>query len=686
MGFRIAIDCGGTFTDGISVDEEGGVITGKAQTTPEDLTIGIRNTLVSLAQKNNLELQGFLSETSLIMHGTTFGTNAIITRSGAKTGLIATKGFRDTLEFRQITKEDMFNWRMPCPKPLVPRRLRAEVEERLGTKGQVKIPLNEDSVHKAVAHLKKEGVESIAVAFLFSFLNPEHERRATEIIKEDFPEVHISLSSVVLPAIGEFERHSTTAIDAYIGPGIRKYIENFCAMLEKEGFEGELLFMQSNGGVGTCEVTMERPATLAISGPAAAPSAAITLGKLHGEENLISVDMGGTSFDCLIIDNGHSLTKTDSLISDIRFSLPSIDVNALGAGGGSITWFDVANTLHVGPRSAGASPGPACYGAGGEEATVTDANVILGYISPDFFLGGEMILRKDLAEKAVKDKVADRLGLSIVDAAAAIYKIVNSAMADAVSAIFTKRGYDPRDFTLCVGGAAGPTHAARLMQELDIARLLVPKFAPVYCAFGMLGVDLKHDYSRFYYVQGHALNLDHLSKLYDEMEAEARNTLKREGVPEEKGFFLRSVELRYYGQFREVEVPWPSGPITDDAISAGVAAFHTKHRELYGYSDENYPIEFMNFKLSAIGKIPRIDLKEIKRGSSDPSPALKGVREAFFEETSAFVETRVYDGDRLLCGNTLEGPCIVEGKMTVMVIPPEFKMMVDEYGNYVSTE
>jgi len=465
---------------------------------------------------------------------------------------------------------------------------------------------------------------------------------------------------------------------------VQNYISMLHDWLKKEGFRGEFLLMQSNGGIGSWNVAAERAATLAVSGPAAAPSAALTIGRLHGEDNLMSVDMGGTSFDFLIIDKGRVLTKTESVISDVSFALPSIDVNTLGAGGGSIAWFDVTNTLRVGPRSAGASPGPASYGNGGEEATVTDANVVLGYISPDFFLGGQIPLRKDLAEKAIRTRVADRLGSSTMQAAAAIYKIINSCMADSASSAFAIRGYDPREFTLCVAGAAGPAHGLRLMQELGIKRVLIPKLAPVYCAFGMTASDLRHDYTRFYYVQGGALDLEHVRKLYREMETQGKETLEKEGVPEERRRFIRSMDLRYFGQFREVEVELPGGPITEDIISAGVTAFHARHGEMYGYSDKNYPIEFMNFKLSAIGTIPSIVLKRIKQGSRDASGALKNEREAFFEETGGLVKTRVYDGERLLSGNVLQGPCIVEERTTTIVIPPGFKMMVDEYGNYIT--
>ena len=464
----------------------------------------------------------------------------------------------------------------------------------------------------------------------------------------------------------------------------RDYIATLEAWLRKEGFTGEFLLMQSNGGVGSWRVAAERAATLAVSGPAAGPSAALTVGRLHGEDNLMSVDMGGTSFDFLIIHKGRVLTRTESVISDVSFALPSIDVDTLGAGGGSIAWFDVTKTLRVGPRSAGAIPGPACYGKGGQEPTVTDANVVLGYISPYFFLGGQIQLNKGLAERTIKAKVADPLGITVLEAAAAIHKIINSCMADSASSAFARRGYDPRDFTLCVAGAAGPAHGLRIMQELGMRRVLIPKLAPVYCAFGMTACDLRHDYTRFYYVQGKALDLEHVKKLYREMEAEGDETLEKEGVLPQRRRFVRRVDLRYFGQFREVEVELPGGPITHDTITAGIKAFHARHEETYGYSDPDYPIEFMNFKLAAIGTIPGVVLKKIPSGQKDASNALKGRRQAFFEETGHPVDTHVYDGERLLAGNRLEGPCIVEEKTTTIVVPPGFKIMVDDYGNYVT--
>jgi len=686
MGFRIAIDTGGTFTDAISVDGRGNLATGKAATTPEDLTVGVRNAVGILARLNHLDLRKFLGQVTTIVHGTTQSTNIIITRTGPKLGMICTEGHRDVIQLRRVPKEDMWNWRMPFPEPLVPRYLRVEIKERVDARGNIAIPLDEASVHKAVSYLKKMKVESIVVALLFSFLRPDHECRVEEIIGVDYPEAHVTLSSSVLPMMGEYERTSTATISAYVAPAIVTYTQKLVASLRADGFQGQFLYIQNNGGVETAEVAMENPATVAMSGPAAGPSAAILVGKLHSQENLLSVDMGGTSFDIATIVRGNLLTKTESLIDQHRFSLPVIDVSSMSAGGGSIAWFDVTNTLRIGPKSAGADPGPACYARGGTEPTVTDANVVLGYISPDYFLGGEMTLRKDLAEKAIKEKIADRLGLSIEKAAAAVYKVSNAVMADAVSYSFTRRGYDPRDFVLCAGGAAGPLCALKIAEELGMTHVFIPKYAPVYCAFGMLGVDLKHDYSRFYHTPGAMLDLEHVKKLYDEMEAEGLAILEKEGVAKDQRIFERSLQIRYFGQFRDVGVPWPSGPINRDSISAGIAAFHRKHKETYGYSDENYPIEFMSFGLSAIGKIPPIEIKKIGKRGKDPSAALKSERNAYFEEGNGFVKTRVYDGDKLLCGNLLEGPCIVEEKMTNIVIPSNFKMSVDEYGNYITAD
>ncbi|OGO42940.1 MAG: hypothetical protein A2Z05_02170 [Chloroflexi bacterium RBG_16_60_22] len=684
MAFRVGIDVGGTFTDAIAVDDKGFTQTGKAPTTPRDLTVGTMNVIDILAGRNNLDRRQFLSKVSTIVHGTTTGTNIIATRVGPKMGLLCTRGHRDVIQFRRVAKDNMYDWRVDFPEVLVPRYLRVEIGERIDARGNVRVPLDEASVRKAVAYLKKLKVESIIVALLFSFLYPSHERRAAEIVRQEYPEADVTISSDVLPAVGEYERTSTAIINAFIAPAIHKYTKKITGLLEQEGFKGQFLYIQNNGGVETAEIAMEKPATLAMSGPAAGPSAAITIGKLHGVENLLSIDMGGTSLDLGIIDKGTSLIKTESLIEEHRFSLPVIDVTSIGAGGGSVAWFDVTNTLRVGPRSAGADPGPACYGTGGEEATVTDADVILGYISPDYFLGGEMKLQRNLAEKALKERVADRLGVSVLEAAAAVYKVINSVMANTVSYTITRRGLDPRDFYLCIGGAAGAVHAVQIARELCIDRVFIPKYAPIYCAFGMLGVNLKHDYSRFYSAPVQALDLERVKQLYQDMAREGLTVLSKEEIPEEQRELVGMMTVKYYGQYRGIDVEWPSRTITMETISEGLAAFHRKHKDLYGYADEKYPLEIMGFGLTAIGKLPPITLKKIKTGSRDAGQALKGVRDAYFDESGGYTETRIYDGDKMLAGNILEGPCVVEERMTNVVIPPGYRMQVDEYGNYVT--
>jgi N-methylhydantoinase A len=454
--------------------------------------------------------------------------------------------------------------------------------------------------------------------------------------------------------------------------------------LRDNGFKGQLLFIQNNGGVETADIAKEKPATLASSGPAGGPSATLILGKIHKMDSLLSLDMGGTSLDAAIVYKGSALIKYQSLIEEHRFSLPVLDVNSMGAGGGSIAWFDVTGTLKVGPRSAAGVPGPACYNRGGKDATVTDADVILGYVNPDHFLGGRMKLRRELAEQAIKEKVAARMGTSLDEAAIAIYRIINSHMADTVSYTFTRRGYDPRDFVIVAGGAAGAVHAMAMAQDLGIHKVLVPKYAPAFCAFGMLGVDLKHDYTRYYSTPRAALDIKKVKSLYKEMESEGSEVLRREAVPSEKRQFLRTMTVKYFGQFRGLEVEWPSGAITEAAIDEGMMAFHRKHQDIFGYSDPKYPLEILNFGLSAIGKMPSITLKPIAKGGKDSSSALKGTRKVYFTEAKGFIKSNIYDGDRFLAGNIFEGPSVVEEQMTNVVVPPGYKMQVDNYGNYIT--
>ncbi len=683
MGFRVGIDTGGTFTDAISVDDQGNMQTAKASTTPGNLIVGTTDVLEKLSKRNGLDLSNFMSQVSTLVHGTTTGTNIIHTRIGPKMGMLCTKGHRDVIQLRQVPKEDMYDWKHDFPEVLVPRYLRKEVIERIDKNGNVYIPLNEESVREQIDYMKKLKVESIVVSYLYSFLNSANEKRTGEIIKEEWPEVEVTLAHEILPAVGEYERTSTAILNAFIAPAVNKYTRQVEGFLKEQGFTGQFLYIQNNGGVETADIALQKPATLAMSGPAAGPSAAIAVGKLHDELNILSIDMGGTSFDIAIVNNGNFLTKMDNLIEGHRFSLPVIDVSAVGAGGGSQAWFDVTNTLRVGPKSAGADPGPACYGKSDEAAT-TDADVVLGYIDPDYFLGGEISIDKSLSVKAVKEKVADRLELSVEEGAFSQYRIINSVMANSVSYTFTRRGYDPRDYVICSGGAAGGVHALPIASELGIHKVIIPKYAPIYCAYGMLNVDLKHDFTRYYTTPGDQLDLTKIKGLYEDMETEGLRTLEQEGIDAEDRILIRTMNVQYFGQFRSIEVEWPSGPITEEIIAEGLKNFHEQHKVRYGHSDEDYPYMFTSWGLTAIGKMPSIAEATIEMGDADSSAAIKNTRPAYFGD--GFVDTKIYDGDKLKGANVVEGPCVIEERMTNIVVPPGWKIVVDDHGNYVATD
>ncbi len=693
MNYRISVDGGGTFTDGILLDETGKIIVAKAHTTPQDFTLGTIDCLSRLAAQAGRSLETLLAQTATIVHGTTMATNIIATHTGAKLGTITTRGYRDRLSFLHVSKAelggdvkqgqaDLFDFRREYPKPLNPRYLQREVLERVDFKGNVVIPLDEDDVLRAIAHLRRHGVESIAVLLLFSQVNPAHEHRVGEILKEEFPEAHVSLSSDILPMWGEVGRWSTTAFNAYIAPRVVVYVDSLQRRLKQHGFAGELVFMQNNGGVATSEVVADNPATILLSGPAAGPAMGLALTRQHGVENVVSVDMGGTSFDIAVVPEGRVNVLQHKVIDGKKFALPSVDVSAIGAGGGSIAWVDrQSGRLDVGPQSAGASPGPACYGAGGTEPTVTDANVLLGYIDPDYFLGGETKLRRDLAEQAIEEKIARPLALTVEQAAASIYDVINAKMAGAIRLAFTRRGFDPRDFVLCCAGGAGPAHGVRLAQEIGITHLLVPKMAPVYCAFGMLYADLQHNYTRPYLAQSGLADLERINQYYEEMERQAVETLRREGAADKDITISKTMDMRYYGQTRELAADVPPGPVTVDAFAVTQKHFHDVHRTVIGYADEGYPTEVARLHLAGIARVNPPQPRPMGRGDGNLLPAKKASRRVYFGELRGFVDTDVFDGARLTAGCALEGPCIVEEKMTTIVIPPQVNMHVDPFGN-----
>ena len=689
MSFRISVDSGGTFTDGVLIDADGEALMSKAHTTPHDPTLGTLECIGKLAAARGLTLEGLLGQTRALVLGTTMATNAVATLSGTKLGTIATRGYRMRMAFPQVAKaewkegpHDMYDFRAEPPEPLAAYHLMSEVQERVDFMGQVVTPLNEADARRAAHYLRDQGVQSVAVTFLHSHVNPAHERRMGQILAEECPGMQVTLSSSVLPVGGEVERWGTAMFSAYVAPVVRAFVVRIVKLLEEKGFRGQLQFIQSNGGLAAPEIVAENPAVLLLSGPAAGPALGRSLGLANEFANVLSVDMGGTSFDVGVVHDGAVDTVRQQIIHGKKFALPSVDVTAIGAGGGSIAHVG-AGRLHVGPKSAGASPGPACYGRGGEQPTVTDANVVLGYIDPDFFLGGETRLRKDLAERAIRDKVAEPLGLSVPEAAAAIYEIINSNMASGTDVAFAKRGYDPRDFAMVAAGGAAAVHAVRLMQELRIGKLIVPKVAPTYCAYGMMYCDLKHDYQRSYYSETARADLGRIQDLFEEMEREARQTLRREGVAEDEIRVRRSFDMRYYGQFRDRNAPVASGPVTTGTLAAAVEKFHGVHEQTVGYSDSKYPTEIVRLHLSSTAAVATPRLRPSAKGA-DATGALKGRRPAYFAP-QGFLDTPVYDGTRLGSGVSLDGPALIEETFTTFVLPPGASTVVDDYGNYVTT-
>ncbi|NNL87085.1 MAG: hydantoinase/oxoprolinase family protein, partial [Myxococcales bacterium] len=575
--FSIGIDVGGTFTDLVCANERGEMRTEKLLSTPDNQALGVLHGIRQLAASYELGVADFLRRVSVIVHGTTVATNTMLEYKGAKTGLITSAGFRDTIEIRRNYKEAAFDIRLPAPHQIVPRRRRIGVTERIDYAGRIVKPLAEDEVRSAVDQLAEAGVESIAVCFLFSFLNPVHERRTRELIEERLPEIPISLSSEVLPQVREFERLSTTLVDAYVTPGLRHYLNSLEELLREEGFAGEVFIMQGNGGVVGVEEASQRGVHSLLSGPASGVVAGARLGQLSGFENVITVDMGGTSFDVCLVEEGQPKTGTDQWMSRYRVAVPFIDIHTIGAGGGSIAWVDDGGALRVGPESAGARPGPACYGFGGQEPTVTDADVVLGFIDPNAFLGGEMKLDRAAAEAAIASRVAEPLGMSVTEAAAGIYRLVNNGMGNSVRQVSLSKGYDPRDFALTAFGGAGSIHAAALTEDLGIRTVLVPKgTAPVLCALGDLLSDLRVSRVRSFYGRSSELDAAALARLCREMRSEAEGQLARQESHLLRQLARFSLEMRYLGQTHEVTVP-AAGDLSEPGSAALAAAFERFH-------------------------------------------------------------------------------------------------------------
>lgn len=683
--FRIGVDVGGTFTDFLLLDNEGTSSVFKTPSTPADPSIGVLNGFRKMAEKVGMSLEKFVSKVELIVHGTTVTTNAALTGNGVKTALLTTEGFRDILEMRRGYRESPYDNKLTPPKPLVPRNLRLGITERVTFDGKVKTQLDKGCLIEAIGVLKEENVEALTVCFMHSYANPVHEQTVRKIVERELPNLFLTVSSELLPQARLYERVSTSVLNSYVGPILRNYLRYLEDALDRFAFSGVLLIMQSNGGVATPEATSKTPAMTLLSGPAGGPAAGITFAGVQGYDQCITVDMGGTSFDAALIQNREPLLRSDGWINRQRLALPMLDIHTIGSGGGSIGWIDDGGLLHMGPQSAGAVPGAACYGKGGKLPTCTDANLVLGYLNPDYFLGGDMGLDVQAARNAIDEHIAIPLGLSVEEAAAGMFHLMNVNMAAGLREISISRGIDPREFPLVVAGGAGPIHGGMIALEMEIPVVLVPRESSIFCASGMLRSDLKHSYVRTYHVLGARADQEFMLNAFYELEQEGRRILKTEKVEEEKRLRMEhAVDMRYLGQHNEITVGFGLQDFVKGGIELLRTRLHQEHERLYGYSlkDSDTDIEIINLRLVAIGITEKPELQLMELGGADSSASLKGTRQVYIPSVKFFREVPVYDGETLVYGNRGEGPAIIEQITTTTFVPPEYDFIVDAAGTY----
>lgn len=686
MTLKIGIDVGGTFTDFVLARDGEPPRIHKTLSTPADPSIAVVEGLAQIAatMEPPLSLREFAGAIDTIVHGTTVTTNATLTSTGAKCALLTTEGVRDALEMRRGIREEQYNNRAANVKPLVPRARRLGVPGRLDRHGRELAPLDLQAVQQALAAWRTEGVEAVAICFMNSFANAGHEQEAAALVRRELPGAYLSVSTEVLPSIRFYERVSTTALNAYVGPKLEHYLEQLVERLSGAGFGGLLLIMQSNGGVISPQLARQKAALTLLSGPAGGPGAGLFYVAAHGQDRCITTDMGGTSFEASLAV-GAPLVKNDGEIARHKIALPMLDIHTIGAGGGSIGWLDQGGLLRMGPQSAGADPGPACYGRGGTLPTTTDANVVLGYLDPDFFAGGQMRLDVAAARRAIEQHIARPMGLSIEQAAAGMYRVACNNMAQGVREVTIKRGFDPREFPLIPGGGAGPIHGCLICTELEIPLLVVPREASVLCAFGMLMCELRHDYVRTFVSRLDAVDWPRLEALVEAMSADGSRALAQERIPAARRRVELRLDCRYVKQYHEVSVAVPLDAVVRRDATAVASAFHAEHLRLYGYSleAEASPVEIINVRLQAIGATDRPSYRMDAAVGADAAAARKGSRSAYIPERDTFAPVPVYDGHRMHCGNRVAGPALIEQQTTAIVVSDGYDCVVDALGSFV---
>lgn len=685
--YRLGIDAGGTFTDFVIANRNNGEVKlFKALSTHGDPTKAIENGLKLIAEDFGIPVSEIVSNCDLCINGTTVGLNALITHRGGKTGLICTAGHEDSIEIRNGHKEDGFRYdpEYPAAIMLVPRHLRKGVRERVISDGSIRTPMHEEDVRSACAYFSKEGVDTVAVSFVWSVINMKHERRAAEIVREMLPDAILTVGGELYPQIREYTRTSTAVTNAYLAPVLRKYVNAVDSYFRTLGAKNPVRYFQSNGGLAVGEVMSDRSVYAINSGPASAPQAGLYVSAPFKKKNVITVDMGGTSFDITLTKDGHTNLNKNIDFLRYRIGVPMIQVETLGAGGGSIGWINSLGIIQVGPQSAGSEPGPACYNQGGLEPTTSDANLVLGYLNPDGLLGGRLPLDLDKARKSMK-RIADPLGMSIERAAYGMFTIVNNNMVNGIRRVSIERGYDPRDFVLVGAGGATAAHITSLAREMGIETIILPKLASGLCAFGQIISDVKYNYMATVPVRlDNDASYRRIDKLYGEIEAQGVKHLEADSFKNGKIDIKRSLDMRYVGQVHECTVDIGTFPINAKTIGKVKDAFHRRHEELYTYSERHSAIEVVNIESTLFGRIEKPKAPKLGRGL-EVGKALKGHRKAIFAASGKSTKTPIYDGEKLGAGAKIAGPAIIEEVTTTIVIEPGWKAELHASGSYVIT-
>ncbi|MCH7588697.1 MAG: hydantoinase/oxoprolinase family protein [Chloroflexi bacterium] len=672
---RLAIDVGGTFIDFVHFDEAKNTVT-----------------IEKVLSSGKLEERFFegidllklnLSDLQMIIHGSTLVINTILQEKGAHIGLITTQGFRDVLELGRGNRLEIYNLFYKPPPPLVPRYLRCEVPERMNWKGEVLEPLDEESARQQVLQLRQHGVEGIAICFLHAYINPAHELRMAEIAAEVFPEAYIAISSNITREWREFERTSTTVLNVYTMPKMGAYLSALNHGLRERDYRGSFNIMQSSGGMTSSIAAQERPIRSLESGPAGGVIGASALGDKLGQANLVSADVGGTTFDVSLIIQGRPLKKSETLVDGRPVLQPTIDIMSIGAGGGSIAWLDEEGGLRIGPKSAEADPGPACYGLGGQEPTVTDAQLILGYLDPNYYLGQRMVLDRTAAELAVQSKVGDPLGMSLIEAAHGLVHLTVMNMTNAIRNITIERGHDPREFSLFCYGGGGGLFAGALMRELEMAQAIIPLNPATFSAWGLLNSDFREDLQLTSIVPLSDLTADELRRRLATLESEARDRLKVNAISSHKIVIEYYAELRYLGQEHTVRIPIQEDDLADTEMASMRARFHDAHERAYAHSLPTKPVELVSLHLSAIGMTQKPNVAELTTSDDGLRNALKASRNVYFTGEANPVDCPVYDREKLGSGDRIKGPAIIEEWTSTALVPPGQQLEVDRYGDLI---